>query len=236
MRSFIKISGVSLLVLSSNVFAQVDMGSISYSALASADGVDIPILPFWALTILGAVLAAFGAFTLRRHKVWAKSLFALISATSILAVTVSGLQVSSVEAQAPNYECPDVAVSGTVNITDASTGSADLEYDPSEAIEECGAYIGANYAGPGTLTMTTSLTFTLTNSTGAALQLDAAEFATDPINTSIDDFVLGANTVDYTDMVVTPSDGDSECGNSLEDGVSCEITMEADTTGTLAVT
>ena len=57
MRSFIKISGVSLLVLSSNVFAQVDMGSISYSALASADGVDIPILPFWALTILGAVMA-----------------------------------------------------------------------------------------------------------------------------------------------------------------------------------
>ena len=129
-----------------------------------------------------------------------------------------------------------MAVSGTVNITDASTGSADLEYDSSEAIEECSAYIGANYAGAGTLAMTTSLTFTITNSTGAALQLDAAEFATDPINTSIDDFVLGANTVDYTDMVVTPSDGDSWCGNSLEDGVSCEITMEADTTGTLAVT
>ena len=236
MRSFIKTSGVSLLVLSSNVFAQVDMGSISYSALASADGVDIPILPFWALTILGAVMAVFGAFTLRRREVGAKSLFALISATSFLAVSISGLQVSSVEAQAPNYECPDVAVSGTVNITDASTGSADLEYDPSEAIEECGGYIGANYAGPGTLTMTTSLRFTITNSTGTSLQLDAADFATNPINTSIEDFVLGANNVDYTDMVVTPSNGASGCGNRLANGASCEITMQADTVGTLTVT
>jgi len=232
----IVISAVSLLMLPSDVFAQVEMGTISYSALARADGIGIPILPVWALALLSFFIASFGTFTLRRHKMWARSLFALISATSFLAVTITGVHVSSVEAQPPSYECPGVAVSGTVNITDASAGSADLEYDPSEAIEECGAYIGANYAGPGTLTMTTSLSFTITNSTGAALQLDAAEFATDPINTSIDDFVLGANTVDYTDMVVTPSNGDSECGNSLAEGASCNITIQADTTGTLTVT
>ena len=236
MKSFARISAVSLPTLSSDVFAQVDMGTISYSAMATADGIGIPILPFWALAFLGLFVAIFGASHLRRHKMWARSLFALISATSVSALTIIGLQVSSVEAQQSNYQCPNVAVSGTVNITDASTGSADLEYDPSEAIEQCGGYIGANYSGPGTLTMTTSLMFTITNSTGAMLQLNAAEFATDPINTSIDDFVLGANNVDYTDMVVTPSNGASGCGNRLADGASCEITMQADTIGTLTVT
>ena len=78
--------------------------------------------------------------------------------------------------------------------------------------------------------------FTITNSTGASLQLNAAEFATNPINTSIDDYVLGANNVDYTDMVVTPSNGTSGCGNRLANGASCEITMQADTVGTLTVT
>lgn len=232
MRRLITISAVSLSLLSPEVLAQVAMGNIGFRAALDP----IPILPLWAMAFMGFCLAAVGAFTLRRQKFWAKSLCALISATSVLAVVITGLQVNSVEAQQPNYECPDVAVSGTVNITDASAGSADLEYDPSEAIEECGGYIGANYAGPGTLTMTTSLRFTITNSTGASLQLNAAEFATNPINTSIDDFVLGANNVDYTDMVVTPSNGTSGCGNRLANGASCEITMQADTVGTLTVT
>ena len=69
-------------------------------------------------------------------------------------------------AQAPNYECPDVAVSERMPRL-----GLQLEYDPSEAIEECGGYIGANYAGPGTLTMTTSLRFTITNSTGTRYSL-----------------------------------------------------------------
>ena len=88
-----------------------------------------------------------------------------------------------------------MAVSGTVNITDASAGSADLEYDPSEAIEECGGYIGANYAGhrsyDDAFAGFTSI------STGASLQLNSREFVLrQAINTSIDDFVLGANNVD----------------------------------------
>ena len=232
MRRLIITSAVSLSILSPEVLAQVAMGNIGFRAALDP----IPILPFWAMAFMGFCLAAVGAFTLRRKKLWAKSLCVLISATSVLAVVVAGLQVNSVEAQQPNYECPNVAVSGTVNITDASAGSADLEYDPSQAIEECGGYIGANYAGPGTLTMTTSLRFTITNSTGASLQLNAAEFATNPINTSIDDYVLGANNVDYTDMVVTPSNGTSGCGNRLASGASCEITMQADTVGTLTVT
>jgi len=232
MRRLIITSAVSLSILSPEVLAQVAMGNIGFRAALDP----IPILPLWAMTFMGFCLAAVGAFTSRRQKFWAKSLCALISATSVLAVVITGLQVNSAEAQAPNYECPDVAVSGTVNITDASAGSAGLEYDPSEAIEECGAYIGANYAGPGTLTMTTSLRFTITNSTGASLQLNAAEFATNPINTSINDFVLGANNVDYTNMVVTPSNGTSGCGNRLANGASCEITMQADTVGTLTVT
>ncbi len=232
MRAFRTIGVISIPMMSSNVFAQVPMGSIGFRAALDS----IPILPFWAMALMGLCVAACGAFTVRRHKLWAKSSLALISATSVLALAITGLQVKSVEAQPPSYECPEVNVPGTVNITDASTGSADLDYDPSDAIEECGAYIGANYAGPGTLTMKTLLRFTITNSTGATLQLDAAEFATNPINTSIDGFVLGANTVDYTDMVVTPSNGDSGCGPRLADGASCEITMQADTTGTLTVT
>ena len=198
----------------------------------SSEAKSIPTIPPWLLLPLAIALLSMGLSA--RKKRLAKS----ASFIAVVAVLMASTSFRSAETQAQTgaYSCPQVSVPGSISITSADAGEASFNFDPSDAISLCSEYIGANYVGPGSLSMESVLTFQITNDSGVVLELDPAVFTEDAINTSIDNFPLGANTVNYQNMQVTPSDTQSDCESSLGIGQSCTVTITANTVGDLTVT
>ena len=199
----------------------------------SSEAKSIPTIPPWLLLPLAVALLSMGLSA--RKKRLAKSASFIAAVVAVLMASTS-FRSAETQAQTGAYSCPQVSVPGSISITSADAGEASFNFDPSDAISLCSEYIGANYVGPGSLSMESVLTFQITNDSGVVLELDPAVFTEDAINTSIDNFPLGANTVNYQNMQVTPSDTQSDCGNILDIGQSCTVTITANTVGDLTVT
>lgn len=199
----------------------------------SSEAKSIPTIPPWLLLPLAVALLSMGLSA--RKKRLAKSASFIAAVVAVLMASTS-FRSAETQAQTGAYSCPQVSVPGSISITSADAGEASFNFDPSDAISLCSEYIGANYVGPGSLSMESVLTFQITNDSGVVLELDPAVFTEDAINTSIDNFPLGANTVNYQNMQVTPSDTQSDCENILDIGQSCTVTITANTVGDLTVT
>ena len=199
----------------------------------SSEAKSIPTIPPWLLLPLAIALLSMGLSA--RKKRLAKSASFIAAVVAVLMASTS-FRSAETQAQTGAYSCPQVSVPGSISITNADAGEASFNFDPSDAISLCSEYIGANYVGPGSLSMESVLTFQITNDSGVVLELDPAVFTEDAINTSIDNFPLGANTVNYQNMQVTPSDTQSDCENILDIGQSCTVTITANTVGDLTVT
>ena len=199
----------------------------------SSEAKSIPTIPPWLLLPLAIALLSMGLSARKKRLTKSASLIAAV-VTVLMAST--SFRSAETHAQTGAYSCPQVSVPGSISITSADAGEASFNFDPSDAISLCSEYIGANYIGPGSLSMESVLTFQITNDSGVVLELDPAVFAEDAINTSIDNFPLGVNTVNYQNMRVTPSDTQSGCESTLDIGQSCTVTITANTVGDLTVT
>ena len=199
----------------------------------STEAKSIPTIPPWLLLPLAIALLSMGLSA--RKKRLAKSASFIAAVVAVLMASTS-FRSAETQAQTGAYSCPQVSVPGSISITSADAGEASFNFDPSDAISLCSEYIGANYIGPGSLSMESVLTFQITNDSGVVLELDPAVFTENAINTSIDNFPLGARTVNYQNMQVTPSDTQSDCESTLDIGQSCTVTITANTVGDLTVT
>lgn len=230
---------LSLLALSAPALAQVDIGSIGYSEqqqATSAAPTSVPFLPAWAMVALALLVAGGGVFATRLRSTFSKVL-TMASVGIIVAAAVTGLRIEPAHAQNADYTCtPNVSITGAVTIEDAAGGSANFEYDPSAAVAECAETL-AGYTGPGTLAVDVTVTFTVTNSSGVALDLEEASFTTDETLTDagFENFAVGNLSVSYTTLSVDVSNIQSACGATLANGADCEVSVDVDTSGDLAV-
>ena len=229
---------VSLLALAAPTLAQVDIGSIGYSEQQQATSTAptaVPFLPAWAMVAVALLVAGGGVFATRLKSTFSKIL-TIASVGIIAASALTGLRIEPAHAQNADYTCtPDGNITGAVTIEDAAGGSANFEYDPSAAVAECLPLQG--YTGPGTLAVDVTVTFTVTNSSGVALDLEEASFTTDETLTDdgFEDFVVGGSSVSYTTLSVDVSNIQSACGASLANGADCEVSVDVDTLGDLVV-
>ena len=234
MRYSVLLTTLFTMTLPAQAQTSLEMGSITYRAAAAAPAQAVPATPIWLVILAAAALLWIGV---RFHKLYQPNIFSALGLPVVTGcLAYSAFSIGTIEAQTPSYSCPQANVPGTVSITNVSAGEVKLTYDPSAAIALCSQYIGTNYVGPGTLTMQSLLAFQITNDTGVTLELDAATFTQGTISTSIQNFPSGTNTVNYTNMQVTPTESQSGCGSSLAVGQSCTVTMTADTVGDLTVT
>lgn len=229
---------VSLLLLSAPTLAQVvDIGSIGYSEQRQAAPTAVPFLPAWAMVAVALLVAGGGVFATRLRGTLSKVL-TIASVGIIAAAAVTGLRIEPAHAQNADYTCsPDAGtVTGAVTIEDAAGGSATFQYDPSDAVAQCAQTL-QGYTAPGTLAVDVTVTFTVTNSSGVALDLEEASFTTDETLTDdgFEDFAVGALSVSYTNLSVDVSNIQSACGASLANGANCEVSVDVDTSGNLAV-
>ena len=103
---------------------------------------------------------------------------------------------------------------------------ASTSFRSAETQAQTGAYSCPQVSVPGSISITSA------DAGEASFNFDPS----DAINTSIDNFPLGANTVNYQNMQVTPSDTQSDCESTLGIGQSCTVTITANTVGDLTVT
>ena len=225
---------LSLLALSAPVLAQVDIGSIGYSERQAAPTA-VPFLPAWAMVAVALLVAGGGVFATRLKSTFSKVL-TIASVGIIAASAVTGLRIEPAHAQNANYTCTAGTITGAVTIEDAAGGSANFEYDPSAAVAECTETL-AGYTGPGTLAVDVTVTFTVTNSSGVALDLEEASFTTDETLTDdgFEGFAVGNLSVSYTTLSVDVSNVQSACGATLANGADCEVSVDVDASGDLAV-
>ena len=228
---------LSLLALSAPTLAQVDIGSIGYSEqqATSSAPTAVPFLPAWAMVAVALLIAGGGVFATRLKSTFSKVL-TIASVGIIAASAVTGLRIEPAHAQNADYTCtPNGTITGAVTIEDAAGGSANFEYDPSAAVAACVPI--NNYAGPGTLAVDVTVTFTVTNSSGVALDLEEASFTTDETLTDagFENFVVGGSSVSYTTLSVDVSNIQSACGATLANGADCEVSVDVDASGDLAV-
>ena len=226
---------LSLLVLSAPTLAQVDIGSIGYSEqqATSSAPTAVPVLPAWAMVAVALLIAGGGVFATRLKSTFSKVL-TIASVGIIAASAVTGLRIEPAHAQNA-YTCTAGTITGAVTIEDAAGGSANFEYDPSAAVAACVPI--NNYVGPGTLAVDVTVTFTVTNSSGVALDLEEASFTTDETLTDagFENFAVGNLSVSYTTLSVDVSNIQSACGATLANGADCEVSVDVDTSGDLAL-
>jgi len=230
---------VALMSVALPVTAQVDIGVIEYRAVTDTPLAPnpVPAMPTWSMALITALVAVFGFFAERTYRGVARLLSVFVVGIAITAGATI-FRSGPVQAQ-QSYDCGNFEIDGTVNITDPDEGATNFQYDPSAAIAACAQILltpGPDaYAGPGTLTATAVITFTVTNVSGVALELDPARITDEAQTTSVDNYQAGGQTFNYTDVLVTPSNAQSQCGDLLQDGASCEVTVDVATTGDLAV-
>jgi len=226
---------VALMSVALPVTAQVDIGVIEYRAVVDTPLAPnpVPAMPTWSMALITALVAVFGLLAARTYRGVAR----LLSVFAVgIAITAGATIFRSGPVQAQqSYDCGNFEIDGTVNITDPDQGATNFQYDPSAAIEACAQILLVTYLNPGTLTATAVITFTVTNVSGVALELDPARFTDEAQTTSVDNYQAGGQTFNYTDVLVTPSNAQSQCGDLLQDGASCEVTVDVATTGNLAV-
>ena len=191
----------------------------------------VPAMPTWATALIAALVALVGFVTARTHR-GAARLFT-VAAVGIVITAGATLFRSGPALAQQSYACGNFAMVGTVNITNANATASNFQYDPSKAIEACAQTLVGSYAGLGTLSANAQITFTVTNSSGIALELDPARFNDQSLTTSVDNYQAGGRTFHYTNVAVTPSNVQSQCGDLLQDGASCEVTVDVATTGDL---
>ena len=228
---------LSLLALSAPALAQVDIGSIGYSERQAAPTA-VPFLPAWAMVAVALLVAGGGVFATRLKSTFSKVL-TIASVGIIAASAVTGLRIEPAHAQDdPDYTCSPGArtVTGAVTIADAAGGSATFEYDPSDAVAQCAQTL-QGYDGAGDLAVDVTVTFTVTNASGVALDLEEASFTTDETLTDdgFEDFAVGNLSVSYTTLSVDVSNIQSACGATLANGADCEVSVDVDTLGDLVV-